>query len=1167
MEQQLYRKESVERVSSPEVLNDYLHVTSPAMWAVLAAVVLLLAGLFVWSSVTAVESYAAGEAEVRGGVQAAQSAEAEQPAQATQSAQSKPLATPGDIEETEWTEGKLSPTEALRAARDGYTGTVSDRQELHGEDFLSQAANTMTEEEYNRAMADAIVDEYHGKEYRLHFSAGEEVKFLVITPLYSPKAEGDAEIMLMLKDAGEGFAIGEDVNPVSVTIYDTDEPEPVYVSMAAETVYAENGKATVTVKREGRINAIKGVYLSSWGGSAVEGDEYSGIGAKLYFPMGITSRSVDMNSKSGDQIQVDYVAFFPDEAGAKAFRANDGYTTTPGAYTYHVGDVLTFATELTDAGEDAHMAPSGFYFEHHVASRNGILLNYNTEPYINDKTNNGTKIYKLRGEDTGGETVDRNYYFEPVFTQEKNRISVVISEDYYNRYIDTTKGIFQKGNYVRIDHDRANRQYTVVVDEDILTNEIYELTACTKRPDSVVAKWITADGKEYFGDTFYHMSKSRIKDNVITLEAAAGSHLTYVTLQGTVTTSTFNLSTERSATDSWPVENALVSYGTSAGWTDENGRFNLPAAFLYDSDAAIRFTVTYNGVTTIQEAKVPTNKAAKHAAVTLAGKAVQAVTADAGVLKVASYTDRVAHVDRVEAKQAGMITGGVNGLTMNGKRLHVEVYIAQGEDYVLNGKTYSEHVKDVTLFFKDQLTGELHGVYSSNVPASQQGSVVKWSYNDAKGLFTLDINSFDKEHPTEWTYGDVLMVSITTDRKSGFSAFTENQGQKWLYDMEKDEYVAVDVDSSENLLMRYLPVSSGLGVYADPNYKPQTFQYDIENIPDMLQIEPATDEDGELLDGDKRYSFGAYPYIGEITAAVHVFQKVVSSAFLSEEARMIQEDLADLAGDGVDVIATGPSVNDGAHKQDTGFGLSVFFNTTETFYGGVRFMLGVIMTYGGGQGYKSQKNPYSSTQRALDHFLYPKQQGEQVGPTSDQLGIIDRNDVMATTGREKQQKMLSEFGGGYFKVMAYLGFYLDYGYIEISKDGGAQVSHDMVFMGAGGFVGFNFSGGYTWPFLFAFIPGYFNVDAGIGVTFFLGAEANPQRTLQSFQNQKEMHGQDFSFNFEVDGNIYVTGTIGVGIYKLVGARVSAGVGFEFGYSNNVTEWWPELHGHLHRGVR
>ena len=68
MEKSLFRKESVERVSSPEQLSDYLRVTSPTVWVVLAAVILLLASLFVWSGVTAVESYAAGDAEVRGGV-------------------------------------------------------------------------------------------------------------------------------------------------------------------------------------------------------------------------------------------------------------------------------------------------------------------------------------------------------------------------------------------------------------------------------------------------------------------------------------------------------------------------------------------------------------------------------------------------------------------------------------------------------------------------------------------------------------------------------------------------------------------------------------------------------------------------------------------------------------------------------------------------------------------------------------------------------------------------------------------------------------------------------------------------------------------------------------------------------------------------------------------
>ena len=68
MSHSLFRKKNLDRVSSPEQLGDFLHVTSPSVWIVLAAVIVLLASLFVWSSVTAVESYAVGTAEVRGGV-------------------------------------------------------------------------------------------------------------------------------------------------------------------------------------------------------------------------------------------------------------------------------------------------------------------------------------------------------------------------------------------------------------------------------------------------------------------------------------------------------------------------------------------------------------------------------------------------------------------------------------------------------------------------------------------------------------------------------------------------------------------------------------------------------------------------------------------------------------------------------------------------------------------------------------------------------------------------------------------------------------------------------------------------------------------------------------------------------------------------------------------
>lgn len=48
MEKQIFRKASIDRVSSPEQLNDYVKVSNPSVWMVLAAVIILLIGVCVW---------------------------------------------------------------------------------------------------------------------------------------------------------------------------------------------------------------------------------------------------------------------------------------------------------------------------------------------------------------------------------------------------------------------------------------------------------------------------------------------------------------------------------------------------------------------------------------------------------------------------------------------------------------------------------------------------------------------------------------------------------------------------------------------------------------------------------------------------------------------------------------------------------------------------------------------------------------------------------------------------------------------------------------------------------------------------------------------------------------------------------------------------------------
>lgn len=67
MEEPVFREDSLKRIRSPEDLSDYLRVTNPAVWIVLAAVILLLVGFLIWSATASIDSLATGTAQVENG--------------------------------------------------------------------------------------------------------------------------------------------------------------------------------------------------------------------------------------------------------------------------------------------------------------------------------------------------------------------------------------------------------------------------------------------------------------------------------------------------------------------------------------------------------------------------------------------------------------------------------------------------------------------------------------------------------------------------------------------------------------------------------------------------------------------------------------------------------------------------------------------------------------------------------------------------------------------------------------------------------------------------------------------------------------------------------------------------------------------------------------------
>ena len=1590
--------------------------------------------------------------------------EEETPAEEETSAEEEPPAapvTPGAVEESEWTEGAgqdLSPTELLRSARNAYTGTVSDRQELSGGDLSAFSAaelnpNAMSEDEYNAQMASLVADDYPGKEYTLHFAAGEEAKFLVITPMYSEAAEGDAQIMLLLKTPSEGWEIGEDVNPVSVTILDEDEPEPVTVSMAAETVWAADGVAKLTVTRSGRLNAIRGVQLASWDGSAKEGDEYSGVGAKLYFPIGITSRTVeipvyhgteakdfyvsitaladetvetatthviipaaektggngelmayigdgdtvnghplsadinirggswdnctitsdttfiltthsnveesshywtqtsalggcaydgiyldytawtswcdiecrlvrwyswgfdrvhtnsfkndkeggnhwlysawdgvypgtfsiegaDVNKKGpagtssymhmtvqgvhlikrqfevkvepaevkpllgvsdadvlskyegvfldkgvnnsrtlwtdesfavniantasplrlagleaavvdsngnrtgewvrivtldgksqqatvtltpdkinelqnkalfawsangscshggsfykgtltvrpvfeyqdvtvelkqdargelymtapsgpsllwdfdhaatfaqkmgknwtnqveycgsgwsqepnyftftargsdpfisidtpvadasaiqwvkarvyysdarntpnikmelfascgnagknigstnvqvpitgdeqwheyvfqvnsnwtgnvnwlrldpmagckdGDAICIDYIAFFPTEEMARAWTYGSSMSGkevhTDGTYTYHLGDKITFRTVM-DPTQGKGLKGDGVDMEIRKLRDTGDLVEWDSKHYLN-----GTKTIELSGKDSAGNVIDQPYYsFKPFFSEAGNKITVKVSKEAVN-YLNTTKGIFT--DYVS--RAESGNYYIYTIKSDTQSNVNTTLSVAAKSGYRISAYW-TRGGVRSCNTSYRFLTGETSASNAIELQIyvqslgklmeddgdeADGVLLdefdfipAFASITGTVVSSTFNLSTERSAVDLLPAKSAYVSCDDVGCWTDENGNFELPPIFTM-AGGRVTYSVTYNGVTSILAAQIPAAGAPTTEKTDIDGSTVEAVTAHAGLVKVENFDDDGVHFDSVYFTQEGILGGTINAMFMNGKELIVTLNVDHGQPYYdAYGEVQTEHVKDVTLYFMDQITGEVHAVFSSNTTPSNN-SPARWSYDDETGAFTLRIPRFIPDNPTDWTYGDVLMAQLTTDKLTTISQWTAEQDQKWVWDDETQEWVVADVSEGDLVDMVYEPVSTGIAVAADPDYEPQVMEFQYDNIAEQLGVTPQTDDEGNLLDDDTRYSFGSFPYIGEITATIAVLSKVVNSASASKEMDSLMDDIDTMAADKSvnpdsyyegDAVTSGDQAGSGGQETKSRGSLNILLAIDETQWGGVRFKFGVVYSYGGGKGYQHQRSPYTNVKNLVGAFANPMP--------------YDQNPFsMAFGGKDS----MSDYGGGYFKFSVFLGVYYDYGYVEISTNNGAEVSHEMVFMGGGGFIGFNGCVGYTWSFMAGPVPMYINVEAGLNVTFYIGSEGNPQKTLQGFKSDSELKGKDFQFNFEFKGRIYVSGTIGIGWYNVLGVRITVALGFEAGYGLNITKWYPNL---------
>lgn len=67
MKEELFRKKSLDRVKSPENLDDYISVSNPSVWLLLISVIVLLIGALIWATCGHIDSTVSAIVRVENG--------------------------------------------------------------------------------------------------------------------------------------------------------------------------------------------------------------------------------------------------------------------------------------------------------------------------------------------------------------------------------------------------------------------------------------------------------------------------------------------------------------------------------------------------------------------------------------------------------------------------------------------------------------------------------------------------------------------------------------------------------------------------------------------------------------------------------------------------------------------------------------------------------------------------------------------------------------------------------------------------------------------------------------------------------------------------------------------------------------------------------------------
>ncbi len=175
-------------------------------------------------------------------------------------------------------------TNPLQAARSAYTGIDAEAQKVTSSTDLSQQM---------QEMANILTEALVGSTLTIDFEPGESERYIAIDIEDNKEGDGDRYFMLMLSDT-YGTTTNSSMSSTALTIVDNEEQEPAIVSFSADEYTAGDDSVSVTITREGAINSIVTVQLTSASGTAVQGRDFSEVDCEVIFPMGIEKRTIEI---------------------------------------------------------------------------------------------------------------------------------------------------------------------------------------------------------------------------------------------------------------------------------------------------------------------------------------------------------------------------------------------------------------------------------------------------------------------------------------------------------------------------------------------------------------------------------------------------------------------------------------------------------------------------------------------------------------------------------------------------------------------------------------------------------------------------------------------------------------------------------------------------------